>query len=65
MFDPITLSAQHFHELVREAYKQGYLNARYDAENTEPWNDDDESLNDWLAEAMADAKIGDIDIEIE
>ncbi len=29
--ETITFTVQHFHELIRESYRQGYLNAQHDA----------------------------------
>lgn len=61
----VTLTVDHFHELVREAYKQGYLNARADADGTDEWQDGEEDFDDWLADAMAETAIGDIPIQQE
>ncbi|TDF41918.1 hypothetical protein EYS14_03480 [Alteromonadaceae bacterium M269] len=60
----VTIEIRHFHELLREAYKQGYLNCEADHINGEV-NDADCTFDDWLAEAMADSAIGEIQIYIE
>ncbi len=63
--ETITFTVQHFHELIRESYRQGYLNAQCDSGNSDSWNDGEKDFDDWLCEAMADAQIGDIDITQE
>ena len=62
----LTITVEHFQELTREAYKQGYLNCRSDAaDKTAYWNDGEEDFDHWLAESMEDGSIGDIQIEIQ
>lgn len=47
-------------QLLREAYKQGYVNGHYDSLNNESLDDDD--FNVWIDEALADEHIGDLEI---
>ena len=49
-------------EYLREAYKQGYLNALYDADNFQV-NATDENFDGWISEVMADKKVGDLKLK--
>lgn len=50
--------------LIREAYRQGYLNGHHDAETNQDLSGD-EDIDDWLGEAMQENMVGDIENEAE
>lgn len=50
--------------LVREAYRQGYLNGHHDAETDQDLSSD-EDIDDWLGEAMQENMVGDVGNEAE
>lgn len=50
--------------LIREAYRQGYLNAAHDTVTNQDLSSD-EDIDDWLGEAMQDNCVGDIKNEAE
>jgi hypothetical protein len=46
---------------LRQAYRQGYLNAVADSEGDE-WHNAEYEFDDWLHEALAENSIGDLQI---
>jgi len=50
--------------LIREAYRQGYLNGHHDAVTDQNLSSD-EDVDDWLGEAMQENMVGDIENKAE
>ncbi|MCC2615972.1 hypothetical protein LJ739_06935 [Aestuariibacter halophilus] len=58
------MDEQYFFALLREAHKQGYLNAMADSASDSEWNDSDSDFDDWIAEVIAQRQVGDLAIEL-
>jgi hypothetical protein len=57
------MTTDHYRLIIREAYKQGYLNCRADIEGSASDIEMDESLfDDWLSEISTDGYVGDMPI---
>jgi len=48
-------------QILREAYKQGYLNARHDAEAGNLMSNDSD-FDDWVSECIADNRVGNVEL---
>ena len=60
----LRITGDNLWSLIREAYRQGYINAQHDTV-TEQDLSSDEDIDDWLGEAMRDNAVGDIPNEAE
>lgn len=48
-------------QILRESYKQGYLNAIHDAEAGNLMSNDSD-FDDWVSECIADNRVGNVEL---